>query len=94
MTFSDNAGEDIAFIAEANSSDDIRIANLTTSTQTALFNNIYSGYNAGPMDLAAVVTVTQPVPEPLTILGSLTALGFGTLFKREISKKKNLKQDL
>ena len=94
LTFSDNAGEDIAFIAEANSSDDIRIANLTTSTQTALFNNIYSGYNAGPMDLAAVVTVTQPVPEPLTILGSLTALGFGTSFKREISKKKNLKQDL
>jgi probable HAF family extracellular repeat protein len=28
-----------------------------------------------------------PVPEPLTLLGSATALGFGTLFKREYSKR-------
>ncbi len=32
-------------------------------------------------------------PEPLTILGSFTALGFGGLFKRKFSKKKNSKQD-
>jgi hypothetical protein len=29
----------------------------------------------------------QPVPEPLTILGYATALGFGALFKREHSKR-------
>lgn len=29
----------------------------------------------------------KPVPEPLTILGSATALGIGTLLKRENSKK-------
>ena len=88
IAFSDNASEDIALIAETNFSDDIRQINLVTSTQTALFNNVYSNYN-GNIDLAAVVTVTHPVPEPLTILGSLTALGFGTFFKRKISKKKN-----
>lgn len=30
---------------------------------------------------------TESVPEPLTILGSVTALGFGTLFKREHSRR-------
>ncbi|MEQ8997452.1 MAG: PEP-CTERM sorting domain-containing protein [Coleofasciculus sp. B1-GNL1-01] len=35
----------------------------------------------------------EPVPEPLTILGSGMALGFGTFFKRQQSKKqKNTKQ--
>ena len=34
-----------------------------------------------------------PVPEPLTILGSVTALGIGALVKREHSKNKN-KSDL
>lgn len=32
---------------------------------------------------------SNSVPEPLTILGSVTALGFGALLKREHSKKKN-----
>ncbi|CCQ64696.1 Glycerophosphoryl diester phosphodiesterase [Crocosphaera watsonii WH 0402] len=31
----------------------------------------------------------QAIPEPLTILGSLTALGFGTLFKRSLKGKNN-----
>jgi hypothetical protein len=30
---------------------------------------------------------TEPVPEPLTMLASATALGFGAFFKREHSKK-------
>lgn len=30
----------------------------------------------------------QAIPEPLTILGSLTALGFGALFKRSLKGKK------
>ena len=29
----------------------------------------------------------EMVPEPLTILGSFTALGFGTFFKRKVGKK-------
>jgi hypothetical protein len=29
----------------------------------------------------------QPVPEPFTILGVATALGFGSFFKRKVSKK-------
>jgi hypothetical protein len=29
----------------------------------------------------------KPIPEPLTILGSATAMGFGTFFKRKIGKK-------
>ena len=38
-------------------------------------------------------TGTISVPEPLTIIGSATALGFGALFRRELAKKKNSKQD-
>jgi hypothetical protein len=32
-------------------------------------------------------TSSTPVPEPLTLLGSATALGFGALFKRQYSKQ-------
>lgn len=38
---------------------------------------------------AVVADEPEPVPEPLTILGSATALGVGALLKRESSKKKN-----
>jgi len=31
----------------------------------------------------------EPVPEPLTILGSATGLGFAAFFKRKHSKKQN-----
>jgi hypothetical protein len=34
-----------------------------------------------------VVPVSEPVPEPLTIFGTATALGCGVLFKRKSSKK-------
>lgn len=33
----------------------------------------------------------QPVPEPLTMLGTATAIGFGVSFKRELNKKKGQK---
>lgn len=42
----------------------------------------FSGGDGNPSD-------SQPVPEPLTIIGSATALGIGALLKRESSKKKN-----
>ena len=35
------------------------------------------------------VGTSEPVPEPLTILGSGVALGFGALLKKESSKKQN-----
>ncbi|MEQ9550086.1 MAG: PEP-CTERM sorting domain-containing protein [Coleofasciculus sp. G3-WIS-01] len=35
----------------------------------------------------------EPVPEPLTILGSATALGFGGLLKRQHSQKQKQKKD-
>jgi len=38
-------------------------------------------------DLAADSLVVTSVPEPLTILGSGLALGFGALFKKEYSRK-------
>ncbi|MDJ0601561.1 MAG: PEP-CTERM sorting domain-containing protein [Crocosphaera sp.] len=31
--------------------------------------------------------VSQPVPEPLTILGAGTAIAFGGAFKRKLAKK-------
>ncbi len=36
-------------------------------------------------------TIIADVPEPLTILGSATALGFGALFKKQSSRKRNKK---
>lgn len=38
-------------------------------------------------------TPPQPVPEPMTIFGSATALGFGALFKRKNSKKQKNKDN-
>ena len=37
--------------------------------------------------------VINAVPEPLTILGSLTGLGFGALFKKKLSSRNKFKQD-
>jgi hypothetical protein len=37
------------------------------------------------------VTYSEPVPEPLTILGTVTAAGFGAFFKRKINQKKGQK---
>ncbi|EKD09566.1 hypothetical protein SPLC1_S170150 [Arthrospira platensis C1] len=42
----------------------------------------------GSFELAGAANVEQ-VPEPLTILGTGMALGFGSMFKREYDKKKN-----
>ncbi|GBF82395.1 hypothetical protein AsFPU1_3823 [Aphanothece sacrum FPU1] len=37
------------------------------------------------------VGTPQPIPEPLTVLGAGTALGFGATFKRKLAKKTNKK---
>ncbi len=39
------------------------------------------------------VTATSAVPEPLTILGAMTATGFGAIFKRKLAQKKTDKKD-
>jgi hypothetical protein len=51
-----------------------------------------SGESGSIVTIVNSLTVTTPppaqsVPEPLTILGSATALGFGVLLKREYSRK-------
>lgn len=58
--------------------------------------DIGTGFINTPTDLyfktyVTPLTDSTPVPEPLTILGSATALGFGALLKRESSKKKKQK---
>jgi hypothetical protein len=39
------------------------------------------------------VTATSAVPEPLTILGAMTATGFGAIFKRKLAQMKPDKKD-
>jgi hypothetical protein len=46
-----------------------------------------SGTNAGFTDISSNPVDVTDVPEPLTILGSGIALGFGALFKKEYSRK-------
>ncbi len=67
--------------------------------QTELFVGVYGSNTASGNEFTinvdrfeATVNLAD-VPEPLTILGTSTALGFGALFKREFSKNKNSKQD-
>ena len=48
-------------------------------------------FEYGDTGSAYVFTNSQPVPEPLTILGAGTAIGFGAFFKRKLAKK-NQKQ--
>lgn len=42
-------------------------------------------------DFIVAVSDVEPVPEPLTILGTGLALGFGGLFKKQQSKKQGQK---
>ncbi|MBW4684938.1 MAG: PEP-CTERM sorting domain-containing protein [Komarekiella atlantica HA4396-MV6] len=68
------------------------ISNLTNAGGTIPFNpaSIFASecYNCSPFRAFASGSLTaQAVPEPLTILGVSTAIGFGSYFKRELSKK-------
>lgn len=49
-----------------------------SSIQTTSFSTNVGGQDAS--------TETESVPEPLTILGATTAIGFGTAFKRRLAK--------
>jgi len=59
--------------------------NLTTKKGNSKFIDDQDGFLKG--NFKAKNLNTTKVPEPLTILGSATALGFGALLKREHSKK-------
>ncbi|MFP5270253.1 PEP-CTERM sorting domain-containing protein [Coleofasciculus sp.] len=47
----------------------------------------FSGSDKDFNDMVVHISGIEPVPEPMTILGSALALGFGGLFKRERSKR-------
>ena len=46
-------------------------------------------FQEAPIPIHGEITgIAEQVPEPLTILGTATAVGFGAFFKRQINKKK------
>ena len=51
-----------------------------------------SGSSIGILD-NGVYAIATAVPEPLTILGSITAAGFGVAFKRKLAKSKKDEKD-
>lgn len=89
----DTVNIDRAFIAINNS-----IFNLTGGTPFSYTFNTAGNYTVG-IGVIDVNDVTdsskltvrngnyEPVPEPLTVFGSLTALGFGAAMKRRLQKK-------
>jgi hypothetical protein len=48
---------------------------------------INDGANEHEIFRSTITGTIEPIPEPLTILGSFTAMGFGTFFKRKLGKK-------
>jgi F0F1-type ATP synthase membrane subunit c/vacuolar-type H+-ATPase subunit K len=52
-------------------------------------NFSWTGTQPTRSNLAYQIKVGKPVPEPLTILGSGVALGFGALLKKESSRRQN-----
>jgi hypothetical protein len=62
----------------------------TVDGHSDLFSLSFPLPNSNPNESTYTITgkhQAEPVPEPLTILGSAMALGFGGLFKKEYSKK-------
>jgi hypothetical protein len=53
---------------------------------------IMSGFSVGALN-SGVYAIATAVPEPLTILGSITAAGFGVAFKRKLAKSKKDEKD-
>lgn len=56
---------------------------------TAQYRDVprYGGPLSPPRSVNSNSVYVEPVPEPLTIFGTATALGCGALFKRKLSKK-------
>ena len=88
--FNDIFPFDFVFTLEANATE-ILVLSPTLSAGNLNEANEGFGLENGELEFSAEAgTFTfEHVPEPLTILGSATALGFGALLKRESSKKKN-----
>lgn len=87
---------DLAVSAPGNSDADgvdyLLIQNISQPfTLTGRANLSWTGTRPSGSHLAYQIKVgtSEPVPEPLTILGSGVALGFGALLKKESSKKQN-----
>lgn len=89
----DSLNTDRAFVSIGNS-----IFNLTGSSSFSHTFNTNGNYKVGIGIIDVNDTVgsskvelhnlrVQPVPEPLTILGSVTALGFGVRMRRQFHKK-------
>lgn len=70
-----------------------QVFNFDTTAAQFIKMDINSNHGGGTTEIrevafaATAAATAEPVPEPLTILGSTTALGFGALFKRKHSKK-------
>ncbi|MEQ9359898.1 PEP-CTERM sorting domain-containing protein [Coleofasciculus chthonoplastes] len=79
---SDNDSDDVDYVLIED------ISAPFTLTGTISFD--WTGAPPNRSNLAYQIKVgTKPVPEPLTILGSGLALGFGALLKKESSRKQN-----
>jgi hypothetical protein len=66
-----------------------------TSDSTLAFNSTQSSSAISSTAIASTIPLTvasgdlEPAPEPLTIFGSVLALGFGGLLHREYSRKQS-----
>ncbi len=63
-----------------------------TSGTDNVFDALFS-YNLGGPSLAGTGVISYsvaPIPEPLSIMGAGMALGFGSFFKRKLSRSKSL----
>jgi len=86
--FADNiTGNSVPDLADSDTFD-------TPVTQFSILKdiNLTSEIGTGLSNMTTIDQEYAPVPEPLTILGSAAALGFGVAFKKQHSRnKKNIK---
>ncbi len=90
-----NNGNPQALVYQGDNQTELQIGNFQSGTFTDdefLFAFEDLAFNGADKDYADMVFHVSsiepaPVPEPMTILGSTLALGFGGLFKRQMSKR-------
>lgn len=83
--FADNiTGNSVPDLADSDTFD-------TPVTQFSILKNVNltSEFGTGLSNMTTIDQEYAPVPEPLTILGSAAALGFGVAFKKQHSRNKN-----